>query len=135
MAALRLCLLRNRALAAGLVLAALLMKVLVPTGYMVSASAGSITIEVCSGYGPQRMVMVMPGMGHRPDQKNDPGRAEMPCAFTGLSVSSLTGADPLVLAIAIAFMIFTAFRIPMRPATPSGPAYLRPPLRGPPTRG
>ena len=132
MAALRHHLLRHRLLAAWLVAAALLMKVLVPAGYMASVSAGSITIELCSGYGPQKMVVEMPGMTHHPDQKGEHSKAEMPCAFSGLSAPSLAGADPLLLAVAIAFVILTVFRIAARPALPGAPSYLWPPLRGPP---
>nr|WP_244647013.1 DUF2946 family protein [Sphingomonas sp. CFBP 8760] len=109
------------------------MKVFVPAGYMASVSAGSITIELCSGYGPQKMVVAMPGMMHHPGQKGEDGKAEMPCAFSGLSAPSLAGADPLLLAVAIAFVILTVFRIAARPASPGAPFYLRPPLRGPPT--
>jgi hypothetical protein len=130
--ALRHHLLRHRLLTAWLVAVALLMKILVPAGYMASVSAGSITIELCSGYGPQKIFVAMPGMTHHPDQKGEHGKAEMPCAFSGLSAPSLTGADPLLLTVAIAFVILTVFRIAARPTLPGAPSYLRPPLRGPP---
>ncbi|MEG3164390.1 hypothetical protein U1701_07270 [Sphingomonas sp. PB2P19] len=132
MAALRHHLLRHRLLAAWFVAAALLMKMLVPTGYMASVSAGSITIELCSGYGPQKPVVAMPGMTHHPDDEGQHGREMPPCAFAGLSAPSLAGADPLLLAVAIAFVLATIFRIVVRPALPGAPPYLRPPLRGPP---
>lgn len=131
MAALRHHLLRNRLLVSWLLAAALLMKVLVPPGYMASVSAGSITIEMCSGSGPQKMVMAMPGMTHHPEEKGKHNKPEMPCAFSGLSAPSLAAADPLLLTLAIAFIIATVFRIGRtRPVTI--PAFLRPPLRGPP---
>lgn len=130
MAAFRHHLLRHRLLAAWLVAASLLMKVLVPTGYMASVSSGSITIELCSSYGPQKMVAAMPGMTHHPDKKEH-GKAESPCAFASLSASSLTAADPLILALAFAFIISTVFRGTARRVT-TPPAFLRPPLRGPP---
>lgn len=108
------------------------MKVLVPAGYMPSVSAGSITIELCSGYGPQKMVAAMSGMTHHPEKKGEHGKAEIPCAFAALSAPSLAGADPLLLALAIAFIVATVFRIG-RPTAVSTPAFLRPPLRGPPS--
>lgn len=132
MAVLRHHLLRHRLLAAWLVAAALLMKVLVPAGYMASVSAGSITVEPCPGYHPPKMVVAMPGMTHHPDQKGQHGKAEMPCAFSGLSAPSLAGVDPLFLAVAIAFVVLTVFRIAARIVLPGTPSYLRPPLRGPP---
>lgn len=132
MTSLRLLLLRHRTIAAWLVASALLMKVLVPAGFMPVVSAGSITIELCSGYGPQKITIAMPGMNHQQHKPDHQGK-EMPCAFSGLSAPSLAAADPLLLAVAIAFIIATVFRV----ATPSAartPAFLRPPLRGPPTR-
>ena len=125
-------LLRHRLLAAWLVAAVLLMKVVVPVGYMASVSTGSITIELCSGYGPQKLVEAMPGMVHHPDNKRQHGKEMSPCAFSGLSAPSLAGADPLLLVIAIAFVLLTTFRMVKRPALPGAPSYLRPPLRGPP---
>lgn len=110
------------------------MKLLVPTGYMASVAAGSITIELCSGYGPQTMTMAMPGMAHHSDQHGESGKAEAPCAFAGLAAPSLAGADPLVLAVAIAFIVLTVFRIAARIAVSGVPSYLRPPLRAPPAR-
>ena len=131
MAVLRHYILRHRLLAVWLIAAALLMKVLVPTGYMASTSAGSIVIEICTGYGPQKMVMAMPGMEHHQDKKRDHGKAGAPCAFSGLSAPSLAAADPLVLALAFAFIMAGVFRLAIAGAVAT-PAFLRPPSRGPP---
>ena len=132
MTGLRQYLLRHRALAAWLVALALLMKVLVPTGYMLGTSAGSITVELCSGYGPMKMTMPMPGMAHHQGDKSDHGKAEQPCAFSGLSAPSLAATDPILLALALAFIIALAFR-PQTPGLVQAPAFLRPPTTGPPT--
>ena len=131
MTGLRQYLLHHRALAAWLVALALLMKVLVPTGYMLGTSAGSITVELCSGYGPMKMAMPMPGMAHHQGDKSDHGKAEQPCAFSGLSAPSLAAADPILLALALAFIIATAFRAPT-PVRIQARAFLRPPTTGPP---
>lgn len=122
--------LRCRWLAAWLFAAALLMKVLVPAGYMLDVSNGAVTIELCSGYGPMKMAVPMPGMTHHGD-KHDRGKAEQPCAFAGLAAPALAGADPLLLAAALAFIIAAAFRAVVRPL-PTRNRHLRPPLRGPP---
>lgn len=123
----------HRLLAVWLILAALLMKMLVPTGYMASPSAGSITIELCSGFGPQKMVAAMPGMAHHQEApEGGHGKAEQPCAFAGLSVPSLAATDPVILALAIAFIVAMAFRA-VAARFVMAPAFLRPPLRGPPT--
>lgn len=125
----RLFLLRHRGLTAWLVAVALLMKMLVPTGYMVGTSVGSIMVELCSGYDPVKMIMH--GGTHQPDKPDHQGK-ETPCAFSGLGAPSLGGADPLLLALAVAFIMALAFRIVPRRALPGAPAHLRPPKRGPP---
>ena len=132
MTGLRQYLLRHRAHTAWLIALALLMKVMVPTGYMLGTSTGSITIELCSGYGPMTMTMTIaiPRMAHH-GGKSDHGKAAQPCAFSGLSAPSLAAADPILLALALAFIIALAFR-PQTPSLVQAPAFLRPPTTGPP---
>ena len=121
--------LQHRRLVACLIALALLMKVLVPTGYMLGTSAGSITVELCSGYGP--MTMRMPGMAHHQSENGGHGKAEQPCAFSGLSAPLLGVADPTLLALVLAFIVATAFRASARDLVQT-PAFLRPPTTGPP---
>jgi hypothetical protein len=125
-------LLRHRTLAAWVLSLALLMKLLVPAGYMVGGSAGAITIELCSGYGPMKMTMTLPGTEQHQDKDEHQGK-EMPCAFSGLATPSLAAVDPLLLALVIAFIVATIFRVATSSAV-GAPAHLRPPLRGPPAR-
>lgn len=131
MNALRRHFLRHRALAGWIIAAALLMKVLVPAGYMPTVSGNSMIIQICSGYGPMTMAMPIPGKEDSSGQGDHQGKAEMPCAFSGLSAPSLAAADPLLLALAILFIMVAAIRVAI-PVPASSPAYLRPPLRGPP---
>ncbi|HWK35538.1 DUF2946 family protein [Sphingomonas sp.] len=128
MTALRLFVRDHRVLAAWLVVLALAMKLAVPAGFMTSTQAGAITVEVCNGTGP--MTIAIPGL---PDKPADPGTKEQPCAFSGLSAPSLAGADPVLLVAAIAFVFAYAIRRET-PVAARAPAYLRPPLRGPPAR-
>lgn len=107
------------------------MKGLVPAGTMASVSAGSITVAMCSGSGPQQMTMAIPGMDHDRPQKGDRGKAEMSCAFSVLTAASLGAADPLVMVLALAFVMAMVFRA-AAPGAITTPAFLRPPLRGPP---
>ncbi|MBD8617586.1 hypothetical protein IFT67_01470 [Sphingomonas sp. CFBP 13728] len=127
-------------LSAWLIVCALAMKILVPAGFMPVVSGGTVTIQICGGTAPTTMVTMiakatmmaktMPGMMHHQD-KGDHQSREMPCAFSGLSAPSLAAVDPLLLAIAIAFIVAMGFR--RTSTTPvAAPAYLRPPLRGPP---
>lgn len=121
-------LLAHRRLAALICVAALLMKLVVPAGYMIGKHHGRVTIEVCSGMAPAPMAM--PGMpGH--DGSHDGGKAEQPCAFAGLSAAALGAVDPVQVAALIAFVMAVWLSAAMLPA-PRRRAWLRPPLRGPP---
>ena len=127
-------LLAQRHLAVLLCAATLLLKLLVPTGYMIGSEHGRMTIELCSGVAPKPMAMDMPGMhGDTPDhgRSKDHGKAEMPCAFSGLSAASLAAVDPIQLAALIAFVMSVGLAGLALPP-PSRRAQLRPPLRGPP---
>jgi hypothetical protein len=128
--ALRHHILNHRRWAAALLALALLAKLLVPAGYMPNVSAGAVTIELCSGFGVEKIALAIPGTDHH-QQQDEHGKGDSPCTFSGLIAPSLVGADPILLAVAIAFIIATVFRaaaiVHERRA-----AWLRPPLRGPP---
>ncbi len=127
------------ALTAWLVVVALVMKILVPGGFMPVVANGVLTIQLCAGAGPSTLATpqtthaAMPGMTHDPEKTQHAGR-EMPCAFSGLTTAGLAAADPVLLALAIAFVIATVFRV-APPVVARAPDFLRPPLRGPPVRG
>ena len=127
-------LLVQRHLAALLCVATLLLKLLVPTGYMIGSEHGRMTIELCSGVASRPMAMEMAGMhgdmpGHGKSQ--DHGKAEAPCAFAGLSATSLGPVDPIQLAALIALVMTVGLLPAVLPAIVRR-GYLRPPLRGPP---
>ena len=114
--------------------AALLLKLVVPTGYMIDSDHGRIAITICSGMTSAATAMDMPGMhGDMPDhgKSKDHGKAEMPCAFSGLSAAMTGAIDPIQLAALIAFVMAIGLAGVLLPA-PSRRTYLRPPLRGPP---
>jgi len=126
-------LLAQRHLAVLLCVATLLLKVLIPTGYMVASDHGRIAITLCPGAGPVTM-SDMPGMhGDMPDhgKSGDHGKAEMPCAFSSLSAAVTDAIDPVQLASLIAFILAVGVVATRMPA-PARPAFLRPPLRAPP---
>ncbi len=115
---------------------ALLVRLVVPAGFMPVFDHGTISIVLCTGYGPQTVQLDMPGMnmsgdGHKPDNHHD--KTDTPCPFSGLTAPVLSGADPIVLAAAILFIMLLVSRVPVR--EPVRAYYrLRPPLRGPPSR-
>ena len=114
--------------------ATLLLKLVVPSGYMIGSEHGRITIELCSGVAPRAVTMAMPGMhGDMPDhgKSRDHGKAEMPCAFAGLSAASLGAIDSVQLITLIAFVMAVGLSPTVLPAI-TRRIYLRPPLRGPP---
>lgn len=119
--------------AALICIAALALRVLIPSGYMISGEQGQVAVTICSDGASKLKSMDMSAMHHavpESGQSPDHGKAEMPCAFSGLSLQALAGMDPLVLA-AIAFVMAVALR-PAQALAPPIRLYLRPPLRGPP---
>lgn len=126
-------LLAQRHLAVLICAATLLLKLLVPNGYMIDNDGGRFAVTMCSGAGPVTMAMIMPGMhgGTADHDKKDHGKAEMPCPFSSLSAAITAAVDPIQLAELIAFVMAVGLAGMPLPA-PSSPTYLRPPLRGPP---
>ena len=134
MGTLRLYLMLHRGWALWLVAAALLMKVAVPAGFMPAFVGGAIVVEPCSGFGvePTSMPgMAMPGAADH-HGKGAPARSgDMPCGFAGHASAPMAGTDPVLLVIAIAFIVATLFRVPVTRSVRQA-SFLRPPLRGPP---
>lgn len=129
-------LLAQRHLAVLICVAALLLKLLVPVGYMVGNDHGRVAIMLCPGAGstPMPMPMVTSGAGggtidHGKSQ--DHGKGELPCVFGGLSTAMLASIDPILLASLIAFVIKLGTPA-VPPLTVADPSHLRPPMRGPP---
>jgi hypothetical protein len=121
-------LLAQRYFAVLLYAGALLLRLLVPTGYMIGSENGQITMELCSGVTPHATMIAIPGMhGDMPDH----GKAETPCAFAGLSAASLGAIDPIQLVALIAFVMAVRLSPTVLPAIIRR-SHLRPPLRGPP---
>lgn len=136
-------LLRSHAATAWTVIVcAVLLRAIVPAGFMPMVSANGVAIVACPGmasaqHGNDASVDPMPGMVHHasPDHPQDkqpaPAKTDGLCAFAGLTAPSIGGANSVLLAIALA--IVSAAALLQRPAlgiTPRG--FLRPPLRGPP---
>lgn len=114
---------------------------------MVATTHGDLAIILCPGTVPAATTTGMPGMhDHLADHGGggdhgggedhggapDHAKAQMPCVFAGLSAAALGAIDPILLAALIAFILAHGLIATIPPA-PSSPAYLRPPLRGPPT--
>lgn len=131
MLALRRLVLAHRPLAALICVAALALKLLVPPGYMISSEHDRIAITICSGMAPHAMDMGMASEMPEQGPSKEHGKTETPCAFTSLSAQAVGSLDPLLLIIAIAFVMAVGRRFVAPHALLAQP-YLRPPLRGPP---
>lgn len=137
----------HRLLAVLIVAAALMVRILMPVGFMPVVEQGRIAIIFCSGVEPQPSPTAMPGMAHpamagmshgalaaqSPATPNEPAgsKADTPCAFASLAMPALSGADPLLLTLALAFLMLLAVGTPSQ-ANLQAAVRLRPPLRGPP---
>jgi hypothetical protein len=130
--ALRRCLLQDRLTALWLIALALAMKVLVPAGYMPAVSDGRMIVQLCSEGGPKTMVMNIAGLKQAPGEDGHEVKADMPCAFSGLSAPLLGSIPPALTAGAILVILALGLRPLAAPAAAATP-HLRPPLRGPPT--
>lgn len=85
----------NRARLLTLLVAALVVRALVPTGWMPVATAEGVRLEQCAGQAPQPMA----GMhhDHRDGGKQMP--VDHPCAFAGLGLAVDTAPPPPVLPV------------------------------------
>ncbi len=129
MQSLRAFLMRHRALALMLIVAALGMKIMVPTGYMIGADSKVLTVQICDDTQGNHAAkaLIIPMKGGAAGSK----QAKADCPFSTLSMASLGGADPVLLGLALAFILALGFApTPRLPA--KQPSHLRPPLRGPP---
>lgn len=133
---LRAFILRHRALAAWLVALALVMKAVVPQGMMIGNEAHTLTIRICDGFADHRApdlraIVVKADPAGAGDKSGKAAPDHQACPFSALTQAGLAGADPIQLALALAFIVIGALRAPPIPAR-RVPARLRPPLRAPP---
>ena len=138
MTALRAFFREHMGLAAVLVALALMMRAIVPAGYMASTTAQHISIQICADTSAQQLTRTIDipsgdiPSGHQAEGKDGAmAKAGGHCAFGALSAPGLEGAGAAVLAIALAAMLCLGLAPSLAP-TPFR-RQMRPPLRGPPT--
>jgi hypothetical protein len=115
---------------------ALAMKALLPAGTML-APAGEqlLTVTICADASgaPRQMTIAVPLSKDAGFQEHGaPADKQQPCAFAALGKAALGGADPLLLAAALAFILLVGLA-PLRAPPARDIPFLRPPLRGPPS--
>ncbi len=135
MIALRAFLFRHSALALWLVALALAMKALVPAGYMPGSETRSFTIQLCSegidGRHDLVRQVVVPVKDAAGKAEAGHAKAQGTCPYGALGHALIGGADPVLLAAALAFIVALGFAATPVPA-PRRRAHAWPPLRGPP---
>lgn len=119
-----------------LVLLALVLavKAVIPAGFMLSGDTQRfLTVTICSDASgvPKQMQIALPAKAGAASDHEKAADKGSPCAFSGIGHPMLGGADPLLLAAALAFILLLGLApLPALPAR--GTPFLRPPLRGPP---
>lgn len=110
-------------------------KALVPAGYMIAPGADRfLTVTICadaSGEAKQ-MRIALPDRAEQGSDHAGESAKDQPCAFAGLGHGALGGADPVLLAAALAFILLIGLA-PLPALPPREPSFLRPQLRGPPS--
>ena len=118
-----------------LVALALAVKALVPAGYMISSTGERfLTVTICADASgtPKQMRIAIPDKNEKGGDHSEAGDKSQPCAFSGLGHAALGGADPVLLAAALAFILLVGLA-PLRAPPARDIPFLRPPLRGPPS--
>ena len=117
-----------------LVALALAVKALVPAGFMLSAGGDRfLTVTICSDASgsPKQMQIAIPGKQAAGGDQSDMADTGPVCAFSGLGHFALGGADPVLLATALAFILLIGIA-PIPALSLRDIPFLRPQLRGPP---
>ena len=118
-----------------LVVLALAVKAVVPAGYMISSSGERfLTVTICADASgtPKQMQIAIPMNDDGKSGHAETADKAQPCAFSGLGHAAMGGADPILLAAALAFILLVGFA-PLRAPPARDIPFLRPPLRGPPS--
>jgi hypothetical protein len=124
----------RRALILTLFACAILVRALVPAGWMPTVSAdGGTVISLCTGAGAVEMVLASDGTLHEKAPVGHDGANDHPCSFAGMG-QAFAAADPVVLPVSPPT---DRADPPLKPGTISvgrGLAAPPPPQTGPPLR-
>jgi hypothetical protein len=121
------------ALALAVLAMALAIKAIVPAGYMLAADSKSLflTVTVCTGIDTMQKTIAIPVHKSQDGKSSHEQASDNPCAFTALSHAPIVGADGILLALALLFVVAAGF-VSITPTMAQTWRRLRPPLRGPP---
>ena len=109
---------------------ALAMKAMVPAGTMIDGAPSAMTIRICDGTAPD-MARSITLPGPRGEAAAKAAHDHQACPFSVLGLGLTGGADPVLLALALVFVLLAGLA-PRVPVHLARPGHLRPPLRAPP---
>jgi len=121
---------RHRALAALILGVMLSVRLLMPSGFMLSSENKVLTVVICTGIAGEHQTAQLVIPMDKSKAGHEAGKGD-PCPYSALSMVSTAGADVALLAAALAFILALGFAAVVEPLR-GRIAYLRPPLRGPP---
>jgi hypothetical protein len=110
-------------------------KALVPSGYMLAAGGDRfLTVTICADAsgGVKQMKIALADKGHAGGEHDEATVVDQPCTFAGHAHGMLGGADPVLLAAALVFILLIG-RAPFPVLPLRNLPFLRPQLRGPPS--
>jgi hypothetical protein len=122
-----------RTVALMFIVVAVMLKALVPTGYMVSTSSRVFAVELCgktADAGQASHQLVIPFEDHSGKSSTDQPM-DVNCQWSALSMAGLAGAGPELLALALVVILLLG-RLPSPFRRTGEFLHARPPLRGPP---
>ncbi len=116
-----------------LLVCALMVKAAVPAGYMLGQHGAVLTVEICADASGSTLTrqIVVPSSHSHDDGQVAHDKASGTCPYAALGFPALGGADALLLALALGFILALGLA-PAQPAPLRRIPFLRPPLRGPP---
>lgn len=124
-----------RAMAMLFMAVALLAKILVPQGYMPGSGDGvrTFTVQICFDGVERRTVDIAIPMeqGSHEGKPAHDAAPDTSCPYASLTMASLGGVNPSLLAVALGFILLLGFA-PVAALPCRALRHARPPLRGPP---
>lgn len=112
---------------------ALSIRLLVPTGFMPTATPHGLIVKICNGMGEGAVALIDPWPNDTADHdRQDPREQSAPCAFASLSIPGLIG-QAMPALIAPERMLVELALPPPATWTIARDDFAVPPLRGPPT--
>ena len=129
---------RHRCWTAALIIVALFITMLVPTGYMPVMADGALLMQSCSGWNGSAAADATVSTGHgdhhshaQDSQDKSHDGLEMPCAFSSPLAAVAARIDPILLAIAIASILAGTFPLATK-LVRARSLYRLSPSQGPP---